>query len=114
MENDHPFPLADFVEGRLSETDNLAVIEHLASCESCEAEVERLWRRSEPGRALPQVPDAQAVSTDRVESSLFRRIRRTDLGGQVIQLSTQGFLDLIVALVRPFMGGVRSSRSKER
>ena len=106
----HPDLLEDFVAGKKNEAENALILDHLAVCERCTAEVESLWAKSPARHILPKINPADPETVDTLEESLFRRIHRSELGGQIIRLGTQGFAYSILALFRPILAGRRPSR----
>jgi len=109
-ERSHPESLEDFVAGRKNDEENARILEHLAECEHCAAEVEALWTESPVNYILPEITEAAPGAMTELEESLFRRIHRSDLGGQVIKLGTQGFVNLISALLGPIVKKRRPSK----
>ncbi len=109
-ERSHPESLEDFVAGRKNDEENAHILEHLADCEQCAAEVEALWAKSPASHILPETSEAPPEAMTALEESLFRRIHRSDLGGQVIRLGTQGFINLIAALLSPLANRRRPSK----
>ncbi len=100
----HPENLEDFVAGRKNDEENTRILEHLAICEQCAAEVEALWTESPASDLLPDIGDTPLEAMTAMEESLFRQIHRSDLGGQVVKLGTQGFIKVIAALLGPITG----------
>lgn len=110
-ETDHPESLDAFVTGRLSDLENEAIFAHLATCEVCEAKVERLWPAALIDRPVVEVPDIDFHDAVGSESLLFRRIHRSELGGQLVKLYTAGFLGLFTTLLGPIVDNFRKPKS---
>ena len=89
--------LEAFVAGRLAEADAETIIIHLAECEPCLALVDQLW----VGVDDQAVPNLDSERSRHVERRLWRRIHRSNLGGQVIRMGTHGLLSVLLALLRP-------------
>jgi hypothetical protein len=109
---DHPESFENFVLGRLSDQENESIIAHLVSCEVCAAKVERLWLDAPIGKSIPTVIGTDMQDTIESERSLFRKIHRSDLGGQVVRLYTQGFISLLTGMFRPIVSSFRASRPR--
>ena len=87
--------------GCLSDAAADVVIAHLAACDHCLAVADDLWAKTAD---LP-IPDLDLERATRVEAHLRRNIYRSNLGGQVIRLGTQGLLRVWLGLLAPFFGG---------
>jgi anti-sigma factor RsiW len=81
-ENEHPKePLEAFLAGQLSEEENEIILSHLAECDHCLTEVDRLWEGQLRDGSRDQIPELEADIAERVERSVIRRINRTDSAG---------------------------------
>lgn len=87
--------------GCLSDTAADVVIAHLAACDHCLAIADDLWAET----ADLTIPDLDLERATRVEGRLRRNIYRSNLGGQVVRLGTQGLLRVWLGLLGPFFGG---------
>jgi len=107
--NDHPQNLPDFIAGKLEKCKAELVLNHLAECESCLTEVDRLWEDVSLAVHHPD-PSSHLTSEklDQLEKNLLTAIHRADFGGQVVKFSVLGFLNVFMALLAPFLAGVRS------
>lgn len=94
-DQEHPFDLQAFVEGRLSAEAEQAVLTHLATCDRCLSEVDSLWQNA-PAEVAPRPPAPQGT-----EKRLLRRIHRHHLAGTLLRLSTGGVAHLLLALLSP-------------
>jgi hypothetical protein len=111
IETDHPKSLDAFVTGRLSDMENEAIFAHLATCQQCEAKIERLWQAAPIGNSVFKMPDLDIQDALESERSLFRRIHRSELGGQMVKFYTQSFFGLFTGLLRPFVNNFRKPES---
>ena len=93
--------------GLLSDAVADAVIAHLAACEHCLATADDRWA----GTADLAIPDLDLERVRRVEGRLRRNIYRSNLGGQIVRLGTQGMLRVWLGLLGPFFG---SGRQKDK
>jgi hypothetical protein len=96
--------LADLVAGHLSGARAEAVITHLSECESCLVLADRLWDEHLTELAGATIPDLDPQAAEQVERGLWRRVHRSDLGGDTVRLSTRLLLSVWVALLRPLFG----------
>ena len=109
--NDHPHSLEDFINGLLSDEENEAILTHLVTCQACETKVERMWEATPIGIAHSGMPVSGTADAADIEESLFRKIHRSELGGQFIKFYTQGFLGLISMLLHPIVSNIRRPKS---
>ena len=96
--------LGDLARGLLTGPEADAVIAHLSECESCLALADRLWDEHLAEIAGAAIPDLDPEAAEQVEYGLWRRLRRSDLGGEMVRLSTDLLLSVWMALLRPLFG----------
>lgn len=96
--------LADLAAGHLTGAKADVVIAHLSECEPCLALADRLWDEHLAEIAGAAIPDLDPEAAEQVEHGLWRRVRRSDLGGETVRLSTKLLLSVWVALLRPLFG----------
>jgi hypothetical protein len=103
---EHPDPrtLAGLAAGHLTGARSDLVIAHLSECETCLALADRLWDEHLAEIAGAAIPDLNPEVAERVEYGLWRHVRRSDLGGDMIRLSTRLLLSGSVALLQPLLG----------
>ena len=89
--------------GLLSDAVADVVIAHLAACEHCLAIADDRWA----GTADLAIPNLDLESATRVERRLRRNIHRSNLGGQIFRLGTQGLVRVWLGLLEPFFGSAR-------
>ena len=95
--------LRAFINGRLSDAQTTLLLEQLVDDEEALAAVDRIWEEQGRGGANLRVPDLPTDQARRIERRLFDSLRRGDLGSKAIRLGTQGFLDVLLALLRPLL-----------
>jgi hypothetical protein len=100
---EHPDPrtLAYLAAGHLTGAKFDVVIAHLLECEPCLAMADRLWDEHLAEIADADIPDLDPEVAEQVEQGLWRRLRRSDLGGEMVRLSTSLLLSVCVALLQP-------------
>jgi hypothetical protein len=96
--------LADLAAGLLTGAKADVVIAHLSECEPCLALADRLWDEHLAEIASAAIPDLDPEAAEQVEHGLRRRLRRSDLGGDMVRLSTRLLLSVWVALLQPLFG----------
>jgi anti-sigma factor RsiW len=87
--------------GGLTDAAAEIVIAHLAACDRCLTLADELWAET----AARTIPDFDHERATRVEGRLRQNIYRSNLGGQVVRLGTQGLLRVWFGLLGPFLGG---------
>lgn len=95
--------LHEFIYDNLSQEDMGQVLDHLAECEGCLAEVDRLWQAVATPVA-PSTPELDAHTAHRLRHQVMNRIHRTNLWGSIFTISTVGFSSVVMALIRPLSG----------
>jgi hypothetical protein len=100
--------LADFNAGRLADAEVEVVIAHLVECGLCLGTVDRLWDEIMTGIAGMAIPKLELERAVRIERDLWRRIQRSDLGGETVRLGTGLLLSVWLALLRPLFGPRRA------
>ncbi len=101
--SEHPSPerLEELVQGVLGRREREATIEHLGECEVCMQVADGLWLGA---RAIDEeMPSMGDESRSKIEDQLFRRIRVAAVGNELAWLATGGFLNTILALLRPLL-----------
>ena len=98
--------LETLFSGCLSDAAADVVIAHVSACDHCLAIADDLW--AETGDLT--VPDLDLERAMRVEGRLRRNIYRSNLGGQIVRLGTQGLLRVWLGLLGPFLGGHQKDR----
>lgn len=101
-----------YVMGQLSQPAMEAVLHHLEQCDQCLERVEQLWGSERVGLAVASEREETAVSSQQREQRLVNRIHRSNLGGTVVEVSLNGFLDVIIALLRPILGTPVKKRAR--
>ena len=96
--------LEHFVSGRLTDHESDQVMAHLAECDVCLSSTDELWASQPVGEAVSYIVDLDADTATRVERKLVRKIHRSNMTGSVVRLGTQGFLSVMLGLLRPLMG----------
>ncbi|MFC2037794.1 hypothetical protein ACFLYD_07510 [Chloroflexota bacterium] len=112
----HPDPrtLADLAAGHLTGAKADVVIAHLSECEPCLALADRLWDEHLAEIAGAAIPDLDPEAAEQVEYGLWRRLRRSDLGGEMVRLSTRLLLSVWVALLQPLLGSRQTWSTRRR
>lgn len=105
--SEHPRSLEDFIAGRLDVAEDIAVITHLAECDVCLTEADRLWAKFLL-EELTAIPLLSSEQIQRMKQQLLHRIQRANLGGQAVHLGTDGFLRVSLALVLPLFGSSKA------
>ncbi len=106
--NEHPNSLEAFVEGRLNEHETQTILEHLAECDQCLADVDLLWGRDLGRPDGLQMPDLDPIVSSRLHRYLLRRIHMSQLTRDIVLLGTRSLVGVAVALIRPVMNIRRS------
>lgn len=96
--------LEQYVTGRLSNAAADGVLTHLEHCDVCLEQVEQLWAQSKLGPAKAANSLITAVSPKHRERRLINRIHRSNMSGKLIEIGFSGFLDVVLALLRPLTG----------
>ncbi len=95
--------LRSLLAGELGEGQKEALVEHLTGCENCFQTVEALWRDEEPLAAIDARPDLDDDTAERLERRLLSRIHLASFGNSLAWLTTEGFLRVVLGLLRPFL-----------
>ncbi len=108
--NRHPelSDLERLAAGDLTDAESERYLRHLARCESCLEIAETAWTGlgalttgEEERRPLGQ------ATADDIERRLFHRIHVAGTGTQLAWLATDGFVRVLVVLLRPFVAAGR-------
>jgi anti-sigma factor RsiW len=102
-ESIHPTNLDQFVAGTLSEDQNTAILMHLAVCDKCADDVEAMWEEHYLYSTTNSPPILEEKTAKRLEKSVLQRVHRSELGGELVRLSTRGALAVFTALLRPLV-----------
>ncbi len=92
--------LKRFVNGQLDAAKTEEVLNLLATSDEALDIVDRLWNE-QPVQLNAKDIDPQTAK--KIEKRLMRQINRSNLGGTVVKMSIQGFAEVLLALVRPFV-----------
>ncbi len=112
-ESDHPDSFDAFIEGRLSEAEESRLIEHLSKCEECSQKVERMWSEEFDQLGGFDSPRMSEEAGERLRQGTMRRIRRSNLGGSIVQFTFKGLFGVVITLLRPFLSvGGRSDNAQ--
>lgn len=93
--------LRAFAEGKLSEEDAQKVLELFLEDDNCLAAMDKIW--AEQAQLNDTSPPIESNAAAKLEEMILARIRRTDLGGNVVKLGTQGLMKVLLALIQPFV-----------
>ena len=93
--------LRAFAEGQLDEEEAQKVLELFLEDDDCLAAMDRIW--AEQAQLKDESPAIESNAAARLEEMILARIRRTDLGGNVVNLGTQGLMKVLLALIQPFV-----------
>lgn len=104
--------LERYIAGRLSSAAADVVIAHLEQCDSCLEQVEQLWAQAQLGPARAETSLVTAVSPNHRERRLLNRINRSNMGGKLIEMGFSGFLDVVLALLRPLTGAPAKKKAR--
>lgn len=96
--------LERYVAGQLSSPSADVVLAHLEHCDICLERVEQLWAQERVGPAKAEHVLLTAVSPKHREHRLINRIHRSNMSGKLIEIGFSGFLDVVLALLRPLTG----------
>ena len=97
--------LERYVAGQLSPAAAEVVLSHLEACDACIDRVELLWAQADMGAATPDAAEEPSQEAAvQMERLLTNRIHRSNLGGKLVEVGLSGFLDVVVALLRPLFG----------
>ena len=103
--------LERYVAGQLSAAAADVVLSHLEACDACLERVEALWATTDIGAAVAEADEEPDHSQkDRMEHLLVNRIHRSNLGGKLVEVGLGGFLDVVMALLRPLFGAPPKKR----
>ena len=97
--------LERYVAGQLSPSAAEVILSHLETCDHCIERVEELWAVADIGAAVPKASEKlDTEKTAEMEDLLVNRIHRSNLGGKLVEVGLSGFLDVMLALLRPLFG----------
>ncbi len=99
----HPEQLDDFVAGQLTEAETQDILEHLAECNTCLAEADRLWEAQDRIGMRQASPELDDFRRERLEARVLGRIRLAQLGYQFVRLGTESLAGALWTLLRPVL-----------
>ncbi|MEM7119459.1 MAG: zf-HC2 domain-containing protein [Chloroflexota bacterium] len=103
--------LERYVAGQLSAAAADVVLSHLEACDDCLERVEALWATTDIGAAVAEATEEPNRSQkDKMEHLIVNRIHRSNLGGKLVEVGLGGFLDVVMALLRPLFGAPPKKR----
>jgi hypothetical protein len=100
----HPINLDRFITGELEGSENNAIIDHLADCDFCLYEVERLWEENLILSAKTPASPLDLTTAKRLERTVLQRIHRSELAGVLFRLSIEGAFAVLLAFFRALFG----------
>lgn len=92
--------LISLLEGELSDGAGKELFQHIVDCPRCFGACEDIWREGVQ-RAPAASVDLDAATASQVEQDLLRRLHRTRMAENVVELASQGFLFVILRLLQP-------------
>lgn len=99
----HPEDLLAFVSGQLTEAETEAVINHLAECDDCLETVDLLWNSQSAEVGPRSISSLDAITVQRLEQQLLRRIHRSNLAGRAVWLGTSGLVETYLTMLPPLV-----------
>ena len=108
-----PELLKKFVAGQLTDAEMEEVLIHLSEDEESLNNIEDLWQSEPMAQAVSIASEIDPKSATRIKRKVIKRIHRSDLSGQVVQLGVRGFMDVTMAMLRPLLGGRREKLYRE-
>lgn len=105
MMNSQPHPdLSAYLHGRLSLAQMEVIERHVEQCPACLARLEALTPEAPLGLTGDDpIPELAPQASHKLRGRTFRQLRRSHLSGQALRLGTQGFLDVVWAIMRPLL-----------
>jgi hypothetical protein len=104
--------LRTLVAGELDSALKEILLEHLAVCDSCMEIADRVWEGI-PGLAQTlDVPPMDLENQRLVQMRLLHRVHLANLGTQVTWMVTEGFMGVLIVLMRPLIGRRRGIREE--
>lgn len=103
--------LKKFVDGQLDATETEKVLNLLANSDEALEHVDRLWDAQYTQLSAKNITPQTAK---KIEGRLMRQINRSNLGAAVAKMGIQGFAEVLLALVRPFIPKSHSTKEKEK
>lgn len=106
----HPGPsdLERLVAGSLTDAESERYLRHLARCESCLEIAEAAWTGlAELTAGVKERQPLGQATADDIERRLFHRIHVAGTGTQLAWLVTDGFVRVLVVLLRPLVAAGR-------
>lgn len=96
--------LVRLVAGKLEPDRSEAVLSHISDCDACLERAEAAWGGIENLAGVTEAPPIGDRSALEIEIRLLRRVHLAQLGTQVSWLVTDGFLAVVLVLLRPVFG----------
>jgi|GEM_PF-6398134 len=103
--------LRKFVNGSLDSATTNQVMQHMAECDACLETVDRLWTEKPVAAAVSPVINLDKHTARTIERKLLKRINRSNLGGTVVNFGIGGFANVLLAVIRPFLGSVQHNHT---
>lgn len=103
--------LLQFVNGTLDGATTNQVMQHMAECDACLETVDRLWAEKPSALAVSADLDLDRQTARKIERKLLKRINRSNLGGSVVNFGIGGFANVLLAVIRPFLGGIQHNHT---
>jgi anti-sigma factor RsiW len=103
--------LRQFVNGTLDSATTIEVMQHMAECDACLEIVDRLWAEKPSALAVSADLDLDKQTARKIERKLLKRINRSNLGGSIVNFGIGGFANVLLAVIRPFLGSVQHNHT---
>ncbi|HUN22098.1 MAG TPA: hypothetical protein PK299_03075 [Anaerolineales bacterium] len=102
----HPYHLADIALQDFSNAELDALVNHIVTCDNCLTAFDKDWESKEIGVVRQGLEESLNLNYNNkkiVEERLVKQIRYSQLGNDAIRMATAGLLDVLIALLRPFL-----------
>ncbi len=96
------------------------ISDHMAACAGYLEHLEILWfgdsEEDEEASVSAEIttPSIPPAIAEKLQNRVKNNIQRGDLGANALKLSTQGMMEVLLALIRPILNDNSSSKSKDK
>ena len=107
-------------DNELTQEEMIYISDHLAACAEYLEHLDVLWLGDDSDGSEPDLLLSAEISTppippniaEKLQHTVNNRIQRGDLAANALKLGTEGMMQVLLALIRPVLGG-SNSQSKD-
>ncbi len=102
--------LSEFITGQAAENQQLRIIRHLETCETCLGVIDSLWSETMSALQKNAIPEIKSGRTIWLRRRILRRIHSFETNRSILQLALFGPVIFLKGLLEPWQS--RDSKPK--